>query len=663
MALNSVSISRLVISKTVNNKLCLPFGLTYKVCSLPNIVTSRLNHKKSKSGTLGQSTLLMQDGSDFQELPLIVRKVTNKDDIVKLGNRENDSASNERIHEQFLDIEKQAEAREIVDGFDRCYSPKGIFALLDVIPSDEVTPYVALHALQKIIILENNKEFRNSVMNINKNDADVEEEKSKNFTRTAVLNQLVETIATSDDASIILSGLKLVCRDLVGGSVESYKEKLCNEVLCRASDGKFSINQICEAVKIFSILKNNDIDKLWVGIVEKINEINEKNIMDVFRCLPCLKKSKKVVLNILEKKVTLYWWKISGRDVAEIICILKENTVSIRILNVLARWINTNIHSVNEDELLNIVNGFRSLEYCSEGIYKALESRVIKTPEEIEVIRYTNKISSEAHKVVMQKIHPGMYEYQGEAIFLEYCYYVGGARSEAYTCICGSGENAAILHYGHAGAPNDKRIEDGDLCLFDMGCKYAGYTSDITVTFPASGKFTEDQKAIYNAVLIARTAVIENMKPGVSWVDMHRLAFKMMLTYLKKFGLLVGDVDEMIEAGIGAILQPHGLGHLLGCDVHDVGGYLDGHPTRPAEPGFNKLRTARTLLPGMVLTVEPGCYFNDVMLQKAMKNPDQAKFFNAAVLERVKNVGSVRIEDDVLVTDCGAEILTDVPRT
>ncbi|XP_075216120.1 dipeptidase C isoform X3 [Lycorma delicatula] len=323
---------------------------------------------------------------------------------------------------------------------------------------------------------------------------------------------------------------------------------------------------------------------------------------------------------------------------------------------------------------LNTDSGYTCKEAVFEGISEfnvdnsilhpeIAECRVIKTPEEIEVIRYTNKISSEAHKVVMQKIHPGMYEYQGEAIFLEYCYYVGGARSEAYTCICGSGENAAILHYGHAGAPNDKRIEDGDLCLFDMGCKYAGYTSDITVTFPASGKFTEDQKAIYNAVLIARTAVIENMKPGVSWVDMHRLAFKMMLTYLKKFGLLVGDVDEMIEAGIGAILQPHGLGHLLGCDVHDVGGYLDGHPTRPAEPGFNKLRTARTLLPGMVLTVEPGCYFNDVMLQKAMKNPDQAKFFNAAVLERVKNVGSVRIEDDVLVTDCGAEILTDVPRT
>ncbi|RZF44208.1 hypothetical protein LSTR_LSTR003848 [Laodelphax striatellus] len=297
----------------------------------------------------------------------------------------------------------------------------------------------------------------------------------------------------------------------------------------------------------------------------------------------------------------------------------------------------------------------KSIQFCF--------SRVLKTPLEIEVMRYVNKISSDAHKMVMQKLKPGMYEYQGEAIFLDYCYFVGGSRAEGYTCICASGVNGAILHYGHAGAPNDKKIESGELCLFDMGAKYAGYTADITVTFPISKKFTDDQKAVYNAVLNARNAVIAALKPGVSWVDMHRLSLEVILTDLKKYGVLVGDVDEMIQKGIGAILMPHGLGHFLGCDVHDVGGYLEGHPPRPSEPGFSRLRTARKMLAGMVVTVEPGCYFNDVILEKTLKDENLSKFFNKDVLNRMKTCGNVRIEDDVLITKDGCEVLTDVPRT
>lgn len=382
MALNSMCFTRQVLLKSVHSKVFATssFGLAYIGLSLPRGIGARLNHKKSSTGNgiLGQSTILMQDGSDFQELPIIVRKITNKDNIELLGNRRADEivdkTCNKTGREEFIDIAKDEEAREIIDGFNRCYSPKGIFALLDLIPSDEVTPYVALQALKKIIILENNKEFRNPV-NIH-DYVEVEEEKSKNFTRTAVLNQLVDMIASSDDAGIVLNGLKLVSRDLVGGSMESYKEKLCNEILCRATDGKFTIEQICEAVKVFSTLDNKDVDKLWVGIVEKSNDINNNNIMDVFKCLPYLKKSRKVILNILEKKLFLYWWKLSGRDVAEVLCILKEDAFSNRILGVLSRWINTNIHTVNEEELLNIVNGFRALDYCNQGIYKALERYV-----------------------------------------------------------------------------------------------------------------------------------------------------------------------------------------------------------------------------------------------------------------------------------------------
>ena len=144
-----------------------------------------------------------------------------------------------------------------------------------------------------------------------------------------------------------------------------------------------------------------------------------------------------------------------------------------------------------------------------------------------------------------------------------------------------------------------------------MGGNYCGYAADITCSFPANGKFTEDQKLIYNAVLSARNAVLQTAKPGVLWTDMHLLANKVMLEALKQGGLLQGNVDDMIKAGVNAVFQPHGLGHLLGLDVHDVGGYLPHTPSRSSEPGLNKLRMARPLLAGMVLTIEPGCYFID----------------------------------------------------
>ncbi|XP_065203567.1 xaa-Pro dipeptidase [Planococcus citri] len=326
------------------------------------------------------------------------------------------------------------------------------------------------------------------------------------------------------------------------------------------------------------------------------------------------------------------------------------------------------LNGVNSD------SGLRSKEVCFDGIeqfkvnkdtlYEHItECRVIKTELEKEVMRYVARISSEAHKTLMRKAKPGIMEYQCESIFTHYTYHVGGCRHVAYTCICASGDNGSVLHYGHASKPNDKIINDGEMCTFDMGSVYCGYSADITVSFPVNGKFTEDQKSIYNAVLEANLAVQKAAKPGVSWRDMHLLSYKVMLTNLKKIGILKGDVDEMIEAGIGAVFQPHGLGHLLGLDVHDVGGYIKGTPKRPTEPGFRCLRTARNLEAGMALTIEPGCYFIESVLDKALKDPVQSRYFDAEVLKRFRGFGGVRIEDDVFVTENGIENYTQVPRT
>lgn len=134
----------------------------------------------------------------------------------------------------------------------------------------------------------------------------------------------------------------------------------------------------------------------------------------------------------------------------------------------------------------------------------------------------------------------------------------------SYTCICGSGENGSILHYGHASAPNDKTVYDGDMLLFDMGANYFGYCADITCSFPANGKFTDAQRFIYNAVLAACNAVHQAARPGANWVDMHALANRVLLEKLRDGGLLRGDIDDMIEAGINGVFQPHGLGHLIG---------------------------------------------------------------------------------------------------
>ena len=290
------------------------------------------------------------------------------------------------------------------------------------------------------------------------------------------------------------------------------------------------------------------------------------------------------------------------------------------------------------------------------------ECRVVKSQAEISLLRYVNQVSSRAHKAVMRAVRPGMKEYQLESLFQHVCYQEGGCRHVSYTCIAATGCNAAVLHYGHAGAPNDRVIEEGDMCLFDMGGEYHCYTSDITCSFPASGKFSQQQRLIYSAVLRSSRAVMASGKAGVSWVDMHRTAERVLLEDLRACGLLKGDIDAMMSCHLGAVFMPHGLGHFMGCDTHDVGGYLEGCPERPKPPGLKSLRTARTLKAGMVITIEPGCYFIKHLLDGAKADSNLAKFLVIEEIDRFEKFGGVRIEDDVVITAEGVELLTEVPR-
>ena len=257
------------------------------------------------------------------------------------------------------------------------------------------------------------------------------------------------------------------------------------------------------------------------------------------------------------------------------------------------------------------------------------EMRLIKGAEELAVMRRAAEISTGAHRRAMQKTQPGKHEYEIEAELL-HDFRRFGAQSPAYTSIVAGGANACVLHYIENKAP----LQDGDLLLIDAGCEMDGYAADITRTFPVNGKFSAAQKDIYEMVLTAQAAAIAVAKPGNTWDAPHEAALRVLAAGMIDFGLVQGSLDAVLESGDYKRFYMHRTGHWLGLDVHDVGDYKrDGQ--------------WRTLQPGMTLTVEPGCYIRPA--------DDVPRAF--------WNIG-VRIEDDVLVTETGNEVLTHAaPKT
>ncbi|KAF5280519.1 hypothetical protein FQA39_LY18027 [Lamprigera yunnana] len=310
-------------------------------------------------------------------------------------------------------------------------------------------------------------------------------------------------------------------------------------------------------------------------------------------------------------------------------------------------------------------DGIELFSLDTDTLYPEIaELRVIKTNYELDIINYITEVSSAGHKKIMKMVKPELTEYQCEAEFQNFIHSIGGCRHPAYTINCASGIKTAILHYGHAGTPNNGLLCNGDMCLFAMGASYFGYKTDIACSFPVSGNFTNDQQTIYEAVLRANVAVQREIRPGTSWACMHVLANRVLLSGLKDAGLLQGDISVMVTAGLGSIFQPHGLGHLIGLDVHDVGGYLPETPPRLKHPkGMEKLRTSRVLKKGMVLTIEPGCYFIDHLLDTAISDPLLHQFLVMEVIDRFRGFGGVRIGDVVIVTEIGVKNLVSVPRT
>ena len=257
------------------------------------------------------------------------------------------------------------------------------------------------------------------------------------------------------------------------------------------------------------------------------------------------------------------------------------------------------------------------------------EMRLFKSEQEIRLMEEAARISAEGHRRIMQCCKPGIYEYELEAELL-HAFMRNGSRAPAYGSIVGAGANACILHY----VRNNARIADGDLVLVDAGCEYQYYAADITRTFPANGRFSAEQREIYQIVLQAQAAAIESVQPGAPWDAPHQASVKAIVDGLLELGLLAGAAQEIIETEAYKPFYMHRVGHWLGIDVHDVGSYKEGEDWRPYQPG-------------MVTTIEPGIYIA----------PD-----NENVAPRWRGIG-VRIEDDVLVTESGNRILSEgIPR-
>ncbi len=258
------------------------------------------------------------------------------------------------------------------------------------------------------------------------------------------------------------------------------------------------------------------------------------------------------------------------------------------------------------------------------------EMRLYKSPFELDIMRQSANIAAAAHNRAMQFAKPDMMEYEVEAEFLHE-FYRNGAQSPAYTSIVAGGANACTLHYN----ANSAKLNGGDLLLIDAGCELDGYASDVTRTFPVNGKFSAAQKDVYELVLASQMAAIEAVNPQNHWNAPHDAALDVLIQGFIDLKLCKGSFESVLESGDYHRFYMHRTGHWLGLDVHDVGEYKDNKAKD--SPG-----NWRMLEQNMTLTVEPGCYI------RPADNVPKAFW----------NIG-IRIEDDVLVTQNGCEILTE----
>lgn len=331
------------------------------------------------------------------------------------------------------------------------------------------------------------------------------------------------------------------------------------------------------------------------------------------------------------------------------------------------------IHFLPQYRFLNKIRlekllGLKSYEidnHRSEVFTKAvIDQRSIKSDEEINEIEYALDISNEMYSTAMKIATAGLKEREVYGMLNGIANSMGCGVSFPVICSI-HGETLHNHHYNNI-------MDDGDLLLIDSGAEsLLHYASDITRTFPVNGKFTDKQKDIYNIVLSSQLEAIETVKPGIRFKEVHLKAAEVIAKGLKDVGLMKGDPKDAVEKGAHALFFPHGLGHAMGLDVHDLealGENLVGYDEktkRSDQFGLAYLRFAKDLQPGYVLTVEPGIYFIPELIDMWKAENKLSEFINYEKLEEYKDFGGIRIEDDIVVTDSGCRVLgaNPIPKT
>lgn len=280
------------------------------------------------------------------------------------------------------------------------------------------------------------------------------------------------------------------------------------------------------------------------------------------------------------------------------------------------------------------------------------EARAIKDAYELGLLREAARRTDQCHLAVMSSVPIQSNE---RHIHAEFVYHAirQGSKNMAYDPICCAGPHASTLHW----VRNDGDMHGQMIVLIDAGVEVDGYAADVTRCYPISGEWTPEARQVYDLVHKMQSETMARVRPGVAWEELHLLAHKILIAALLDWGVLkqTATPDEIFERGVSAAFYPHGLGHMLGLDTHDTAGqpnYAD------PDPKLRYLRLRRPLQAGMVVTVEPGCYFNDTLIDAL----GAREYVDANVLQRYLPVGGVRIEDDVLVTEQGHECYSKIPR-
>ncbi|ODQ64789.1 hypothetical protein NADFUDRAFT_52412 [Nadsonia fulvescens var. elongata DSM 6958] len=369
-----------------------------------------------------------------------------------------------------------------------------------------------------------------------------------------------------------------------------------------------------------------------------------------------------VTYNVQTDKLTLYLPEIDFDDVmwsgmpVSLKDALELHDVD-QVLYVSKLEHNIKAHLAEGGQVLTIKgnHGYESLVTVSETLMESLdEARLIKDEFELNLMRHAAKITDNSHYAVMSALP---IEKNEGHIHAEFIYHSmrQGSKHQSYDPVCCSGTNNSTLHY----VKNDEDLDGRQLVLIDAGAEWKNYASDVTRSFPIDGEWSKEAREIYETVFDMQKQCIKAVKPGAHWDELHILSHTILIKHFLALGIFKSDfsIEEILKSRVSCSFLPHGLGHLLGLDTHDVGGkpnYLD------EDIMFRYLRLRRDLQAGMVVTVEPGVYFNHFIIDPYVKDEKTSKFFDEAILAKYWAVGGIRLEDDIIVTPAGYENITKI---